>query len=145
MCLADYLSPVKDRKISPKTIKPSPFPINRTGRRLFFFTSMRYFPRVRNLLQNNELSLILDSCDLIRFSVIAERLNHIKEAFLWVSFYPIWVTFYPIKVQKVSVLSTSVAVLGKKMRYLFPPFLRYSGYSQSDREDCSAFVLKANE
>ena len=58
--------------------------------------------------------------------MVAERLNHIKEAFLWVSLYPLWVTFYPIKVHLVSVLSTKVAVLGKKMRYLFLSFLLYS-------------------
>lgn len=58
--------------------------------------------------------------------MVAERLNHIKEAFLWVSFYPLLVTFYPIKVHFVSVLSTLVAVSGKKMRYLFLSFLLYS-------------------
>ena len=36
------------------------------------------------------------------------------------------VSFYPKKVQIVSVLSTKVAVLGKKMRYLFLSFLLYS-------------------
>ena len=73
--------------------------------------------------------------------MVAERLNHIKEAFLWVSFYPLLVTFYPIKVHLVSVLSTKVAVLGKKMRYLFSAGLLYSNtvdMRQAYRQYCLA-------
>lgn len=47
---ADYLSPVKDWKISRKTKKPSPiFRILGLGDGFPFFTLMRYFPRVREL------------------------------------------------------------------------------------------------
>ena len=57
-----------------------------------------------------------------------------KEAFLWVS-------FYPLLVHLVSVLSTKVAILGKKMRYLFLSLLLYSNtvdMRQAYRQYCLA-------
>ena len=56
--------------------------------------------------------------------------NPISYASQKVIIYPFQVSFYPKKVHLVSVLSTKAAVLDKKMRYLFPPLLRYS----SDRK-----------
>lgn len=86
---------------------------------------MRYFPRVRHepiFCPDSPLSLT--DARSFAFRVGAER--------------PFgkggrsWVTFYPRLVAIVSVFSTRVAVLGNKMRYLFPAFLRYSNCTQDD-------------
>ena len=78
------------------------------------------------ITKNYLLSLILDSCVLIRLLRGCRKAKPHEGGFLWVSFYPVWVTFYPIKVHFVSVLSTLVAVSGNKMRYLFLSLLLYS-------------------
>ena len=97
-----------------------PLPINRIWGTAFLFYSYAIFSARKELsAENYLLSLILDSCDLIRLLRGCRKAKTYKEAFLWV-------TLYPIKVHLVSVLSTKVAVLGKKMRYLFLSFLLYS-------------------
>ena len=67
LVVADYLSPVKDGKISLKTIKPSP--LLRTfglGDGFLFYSYAIFSARKGCTTKNYLLSLILDSCALIR-------------------------------------------------------------------------------